>query len=111
MPGSSRLPGLKLRTRDYELGSPSLYSEGHVRPKERRDIIQSQIERELQRLKEKDSQSDDLIDVRAIYPLFKASLTCLSEPLSKLTRRNKTKILIFRCSRWPCYNSRGLSHV
>jgi hypothetical protein len=83
MPDSSRLPGLKLRTRDYELGSASLYSEGHVRPKERRAIIQSQIERELQRLKEKDSQWDDLIDVGAIYSLSKASLTRFLRTLIK----------------------------
>jgi hypothetical protein len=86
MPDSRRLPGLKLRTRDYELGPASLYSEGHVRPKERRAVIQSQIERELQRLKEKDSQWDDLIDVGAVVHCLKHLLTCFSEPLSKPTR-------------------------
>ena len=57
----SRLPGLKLRTRDSDLNSPSL--ETSIRPKERRAMIQTQIERELLLQKERDHQWEDQIDV------------------------------------------------
>jgi hypothetical protein len=64
----SRLPGLKLRTRDNDL-SPLLLQEPMIRPKERRAMIVNQIERELQRQKLEDQTWEDQIDVCDILPL------------------------------------------
>lgn len=59
----SRIP-LKLRTRDNgELGSPIGHQEAQIRPKERQTQIQSQVEQELAKRKEKDHHWEDAIDV------------------------------------------------
>ncbi|CCM00001.1 uncharacterized protein FIBRA_02026 [Fibroporia radiculosa] len=59
---TARIP-LKLRTRDNgELGSPNGHQEPQIRPKERQAQIQSQIEQELAKRKEKDHHWEDSID-------------------------------------------------
>ncbi|EMD31875.1 hypothetical protein CERSUDRAFT_119155 [Gelatoporia subvermispora B] len=59
---TGRIP-LKLRTRDNaETASPVTHAEPQIKPKERQAMIQSQIEQELARRKEKDQRWDDVVD-------------------------------------------------
>ncbi|OCH93358.1 hypothetical protein OBBRIDRAFT_328810 [Obba rivulosa] len=59
---TGRIP-LKLRTRDNaDTASPITLVEPQIKPKERQAMIQSQIEQELARRKEKDQRWEDLVD-------------------------------------------------
>ena len=65
MPGRSR-PALKLRhppRENGEVGSPVAQPTPVIRPKERCAAIQSAIEAEMQRQKEKDKSWEDAVDV------------------------------------------------
>lgn len=60
---SAKLPGLRIRTHGGDLASPSAHTEIAIRPKDRTATIQSSIERELLRQKDRDHHWEDQIDV------------------------------------------------
>ena len=60
---SAKLPGLRIRTYGGDLSSPSAHTEIAIRPKDRTAAIQSSIEHELMRQKDRDYHWEDQIDV------------------------------------------------
>jgi len=61
---ASRITGLKIRTRDSgDPGSPAVTVEASIRPKERLNIINAAMERDLASQKERDHGYEDVVEV------------------------------------------------
>jgi hypothetical protein len=65
---------IKIRRDGLENASPTMHVDP-IRPKQRFSRIQSQIEREIQKQKEKDHHWEDQIDVRILFDGHRSALT------------------------------------